>query len=81
MQVLIEKQNAIMADLVEKMAKQYNKMLNIHRELLTVYERTRDSHGAAFVDQQAIFLTCPLKTYGKARVYLLLTCHWISQHS
>ncbi|CAO3634079.1 unnamed protein product [Mucor fragilis] len=63
MQVLIEKQNAIMADLVEKMAKQYNKMLNIHRELLTVYERTRDSHGAAFVDQQAIFLTCPLKTY------------------
>ncbi|KAK4517519.1 uncharacterized protein ATC70_000858 [Mucor velutinosus] len=62
-QLLIQRQNAVLADLVEKMAKQYAKMLNIHRELLTVYERTRDSHGAAFVDQQAIYLTCPLKTY------------------
>ncbi|GAN03256.1 hypothetical protein MAM1_0037c02708 [Mucor ambiguus] len=63
MQLLIQKQNAVLADLVEKMAKQYTKMQNIHRELRTVYERTRGSHGAAFVDQQAIFLTCPLKTY------------------
>ncbi|KAF1807644.1 hypothetical protein V8B55DRAFT_1467419 [Mucor lusitanicus] len=63
MQLLIQKQNAVLAELVDKMAKQYTKMQNIQKELLTVYERTRDSHGAAFVDQQAVFLTCPLKTY------------------
>lgn len=65
MQLLIQKQNAVLAELVDKMAKQYTKMQNIQKELLTVYERTRDSHGAAFVDQQAVFLTCPLKTYSK----------------
>ncbi|KAL9550149.1 hypothetical protein MBANPS3_004855 [Mucor bainieri] len=67
MQVRIQQQNAVLADLVEKMAKQHSKMQNIHRELTTVYERTRDLHGAACVDQQAVFLTCPLKTYGKRK--------------
>ncbi|KAL7309178.1 hypothetical protein PS15m_011288 [Mucor circinelloides] len=65
MQLLIEKQNAVLVDLVEKMAKQYNKMQNIYQELLATYDRTRESHGAEFVDQQAIYLTCPLKTFGK----------------
>lgn len=65
-QLLIEKQNAILIDLVEKMAKQYTKMQNQYKELLTVYERTKDSHGIDFVTKQAIYQTCPLKTFGKA---------------
>lgn len=65
MQLLIEKQNAILIDLVEKMAKQHTKMQNQCKELLTIYERTKDSHGVAFVTKQAIYQTCPLKTFGK----------------
>ncbi|GAA5807018.1 hypothetical protein MFLAVUS_000367 [Mucor flavus] len=61
MQVLVEKQNESLCDLVEKMGKQYNKMQNQLRELCTLYDRTKATNEQ--VDMQPIFKTCSLNNY------------------
>ncbi|CEP10169.1 hypothetical protein [Parasitella parasitica] len=63
MQLLIEKQNGLLIDLTDKMAKQYNKMQKLCKELSAVYNHAKESHGLDFVDRQPIYQTCPLNTY------------------
>ncbi|KAI7899837.1 uncharacterized protein BX663DRAFT_519667 [Cokeromyces recurvatus] len=63
MNIIIETQNQKLIDLVEKMAKQHNKMQNQLRDLYTVYDNVKKMNGDQFVNSQPIFQTCPLITY------------------
>ncbi|KAI9357854.1 hypothetical protein BD770DRAFT_388502 [Pilaira anomala] len=58
MQVIIQKQNEGLLDLVEKMGKQYTKMQNQLREVCTMYDGTKTTG----IDMP-IFKTCTLKNY------------------
>ncbi|KAI9481485.1 MAG: Homeodomain-like protein [Benjaminiella poitrasii] len=60
---IIEDQNTKLIDLVEKMAKQCNKMQNQLNDLYTIYNNAKVLHGDQFVNAQAIFQTCPIITY------------------
>ncbi|KAI8076631.1 uncharacterized protein B0P05DRAFT_545252 [Gilbertella persicaria] len=60
MQRIIEQQHTKLDDLVEKMAKQQNKMKQYRKELNAICERAENINGQAFVKHQAIFQTCSL---------------------
>jgi hypothetical protein len=42
-------------------------MQNQLSELMGLYQQTQKAFGVDYVKQQAIYLTCPLQTYGNER--------------